>query len=124
MPSPFDFLNTINQTKNNLILEDSQNTKDYSAWMVNKGLSYFPDTIEHANAMNLLPGLPVDIQYRYLLESVRVRKRFSKWSKKKEDADVDIVMRHFNYSTQKAIQALEILTKEQVSEIKKMYKDL
>ena len=124
MPSPFDFLNTINQTKNNLIQEDSQNTKDYSAWMINKGLSYFPDTIEHANAMNLLSGLPVDIQYRYLLESVRVRKRFSKWSKKKEDADIDIVMRHFDYNTQKAIQALQILTKEQVSEIKEIYKDL
>jgi len=79
--SPFDYINAINFTKQNLF-EDPQAHKDYNAWIVNKGLSYFPDTLLYANEMNRHYGIPKNWQFSFLLNSITKKKRFSKWSKK------------------------------------------
>jgi hypothetical protein len=60
--NPFDVLNSINYTKENLF-EDPQSFKEYSAFMVNRGLSYFPDTILYANEMNRYSSIPNDWQF-------------------------------------------------------------
>ena len=78
--SPFDFINAINLTKENLFT-DPQANKDYSPWMVNKGLSYFPDTILHANEMNGNYSIPKEWQFSYYLNTIPKKKRFSKWAK-------------------------------------------
>ena len=80
--SPFDFLNAINLTKANLMAEDDFVVKDYTPFMVNRGLSYFHDTVLLANEMNRYSELDNDIQFSFLLNSVTKRKRFSKWHKK------------------------------------------
>jgi hypothetical protein len=49
--SPFDFLKAINETKENLIVDD-ETEKQYSPYMINRGLSYFNDTVLIANEMN------------------------------------------------------------------------
>ncbi|MBV32909.1 MAG: DNA polymerase, partial [Porticoccaceae bacterium] len=78
--SPFDFLNSINYSKQNLIKEP-QDEKEYVPFIVNRGLGYFQDTIMLANEMNVNCHIDNKMQYDFLKNTVRKRKRFSKWLK-------------------------------------------
>ena len=79
------------------------------------------DTVLFANEMNMKPNLDLKMQYSFLLNSVRKRKRFSPWLRKDEIRDLDYVKRYYGYSNEKAKQALSILTKEQLSFIKSKF---
>lgn len=118
MSNPFDFLNSINQTKVNIMQEDQLAEKDYNPFIVNRGLSYFQDTIALANEMNMHHDLPKKLQYEFYLNIVRPRKRFSKWFKKEEDGDLEIVQEYYGYSNRQALQALSILSKKNIEAIK------
>ncbi len=111
-----DWLNSINQNKNNLFEEDP--TAKYPAYVVNRCMSGHLDTVLFANEMNMNHHLPPDMQYSFFLNSVRKRKRFSPWLRKDEIKDLDLVKRYYGYSNEKAKQALRILTKEQLNFIK------
>jgi hypothetical protein len=114
-----DYLNSINFTKDCLMDEsDPQWEKKYPAFVVNKCMSGHIDTIMFANEMNMNHGLPSKLQYDFLLNSVRKRKRFSPWLKKEKIQDLDAVKSYYGYSNEKAQQALKILTKEQITFIK------
>lgn len=117
MTSPFDYINSISQNKKDL-MEDEQAEKAYNAWLVNRGLSYFPDTIQHANEMNMMAHLGNKLQYTYLINTIRPRKRFSKWVKKKEDSDLEAIMKCYGYNIDKAKSALSILSPNQLKTIK------
>ena len=92
--------------------------KNYPAFLVNKGLSYFPDTILYANEMNIHADLDSKLQYTYLLNSIRAKKRFAKWAKKEDSNDLDAVKEYYGYSNEKASQALSLLSDQQLSMIK------
>lgn len=116
--SPFDFLNAINVTKENLF-EDPQAEKDYKSFMVNRGLSYFHDTVLQANEMNRFRDIPNAWQFQFFINTIAKKKRFSKWSKAdKATESLDLVMRYYGYNIDKARVALKILTKEQLKSIK------
>jgi hypothetical protein len=116
--SPFDFINAINQTKVDLFKEPLAN-KDYDAYIVNRGLSFFHDTVVQANVMNRYSFLPNEWQFRFLLNSIAKKKRFSKWAKKdKATESLKLVQEYFGYSSEKAKEALRILSDEQLNEIK------
>jgi hypothetical protein len=121
--TPFDFINAINISKENLF-RDPQANKDYNAWIVNKGLSYFPDTVLYANEMNFHRSIPKEWQFQFLLNSISKKKRFSKWSKKDTRTEtLSLVMEYFGYSEEKAKQALSILSNDQLAMIQeKLYK--
>lgn len=118
MPTPFDFINDISYNKKDLIEEDPNNIKDYNPWMVNKGLSYFHDTIEYANYMNLHYQLDKELQYSFYINIVKPRKRFSKWHKSEKDSDLQAVMQYYGYNVNKAKEALSILSPTQIEKIK------
>lgn len=92
--------------------------KDYLPFMVNRGLSYFQDTVALANEMNRYHDVDKKMQYEFLINIIRPRKRFSKWFKKEEDSDIEAVKEYYGYNDQRASQALSILTKEQLQIIK------
>ena len=115
--TPFDFLNAINESKKDLIKEDPTNEKEYSAWMVNRGLSYFPDTVMYANEMNQRHQISNKWQFQFLLNSIPKKKRFSKWFKREEEKHLKLVMDCYGYSSEKAKQVLTILTPEQLKTI-------
>lgn len=123
--TPFDFLNAINLTKENLF-EDPQAKKDYrkGSWIINKGLSQFPDTVMYANEMNTYYFLPEEWQFSFYLNSIPKKKRFGSWAKKDEKTDsLKLVMEFYGYSPEKAKQALSVLSKEQLTMIEeKLYK--
>jgi hypothetical protein len=86
--------------------------------MVNRGLSYFPDTVLYANEMNRFQGIPNDWQFFFFLNTIPKKKRFSKWSKKdKETKSIQLVKEYFGYSNEKAKDALSVLTEEQLKMI-------
>lgn len=122
--SPFDFINAINTTKENLFENDPQAGKDYKPFIINRGLSYFPDTIFYANQMNQHPGLDKDMQFFFFLNIISRKKRFSKWAKKEADSEsLELVKEYYGYSSEKAKEALNVLTDENLIMIKeKLYK--
>ena len=114
-----DWLNSINMNKKNLLEEDP--SAKYPAYIVNRCMSGHLDTVLFANEMNMNSHLDLNLQYSFLLNSVRKRKRFSPWIRKDEIRDLDLVKRYYDYSNEKAKQALSILTKEQLSFIKSKF---
>jgi hypothetical protein len=116
--NPFDFLNDINYGKQNIMVDDIAE-KQYNAFMINRGLSYFNDTVLMANEMNLNAHLDNRLQFDFFINIVRKRKRFSKWFKPESDSDVEVVKAYYGYSNEKARQALPLLTKEQLEVLKK-----
>jgi len=116
--NPFDFLNTINKTKVNLIDENPDNEQNYNAFVVNRSLSYFPDTVFMSNEMNRLHHVDSKMQYDFLINIVRTKKRFSKWDKPEQRADLDCIKEYFDYSESKAKQVIGLLTEAQIRTIK------
>ena len=111
-----DWLNSINFTKENLF-EDEPEAK-YPAFVVNKCLSGSLDSVLFANEMNKSHFLDKRMQYDFYLQSLRKRKRFAPWLKKGKVEDIDAVKKYYGYSTEKAEQALRILTRSQIDYIK------
>jgi hypothetical protein len=117
MANPFDYITSISFSKEDM-MEDELGEKEYNAFMVNRGLSYFPDTIMYANEMNLNAQVDKKLQYHYLMNSIRPRKRFSKWAKKQNSDQLEMVMEYFGYNIDKAKSALSILSKTDLEKIK------
>ena len=113
-----DWLNSINLNKNNIIKEDPDSERKYAPFIINKCMSGHLDTVLLANEMNMNHSLPKSLQYNFFLNSVRKKKRFSPWLRKDKVKDLDCVKRYYGYSNQKALQALRILSPEQIVLIK------
>jgi len=113
-----DWLNSINLTKNDLS-EDQDEIKKYPAYIVNRCLSGHIDAILFANEMNKNTHLSKDMQYQFLLHSIRKKKRFSPWLRQEKIADLELVKKYYKYSNEKAQQALKILIPEQLEYIRK-----
>ena len=122
MSSPFDYANAINQTKQNIMVDDIEE-KSYNAFMVNRSLSYFPDTVLFANEMNRHHHLDNRLHFDFLLNTIRKGKRFSKWAKAVLPEDLEVVKEYYGYSNEKAKIALTLLDNEQINELKqRVYK--
>lgn len=117
--SPWDFTNSISFNKNDLMEEDPSAEKDYLPFIINTSMSYFVDTIEYANSMNMNPHLDNKLQYSYYLNSVRPKKRFSKWAKKVDDENLDAVVKYFGYNRTRAKEVIKLLSPEQIEEMKR-----
>ena len=119
-----DYLPAINHTKKNLMdSDDPMWEKKYPAFMVNKVLSGFQDTIMLCNEMNRNHFLDRDMQFQFLLNSIRSKKRFTPYVRRSKIKDIECVKEYYGYSNEKAKSALDILTKEQLKLIKEsLYK--
>ena len=113
-----DWLNSVNYTKENLIVDDRSAISSYPAYIVNRCLSGTIDSILFSNEMNLNAHLDPDMQYSFLLNTLRKRKRFSPWLKKEQIEDLDLVKKHYGYSNEKAKVALTLLTKSQIESLR------
>ena len=116
-----DWLNSINQTKKNLIDDDPSLEKEYSPYIINRIFSGHLDAVMFANEMNMYHFLPKKMQYDFLLNTLRPKKRFSPWLRKETIKDLDYVKRYYGYSNEKAQQTLKILTKDQLNFIKSKF---
>ena len=119
-----DYLNAINWTKVNLLDGDDLTwEKKYPPYIINRCLSQHVDAIMMANEMNFHHSLSKRLQFHFLLNSIRKRKRFGKWPKQFKLNDLEYVKEYYGYSNEKAKQALNILSEKQIEHIKKsLYK--
>lgn len=116
--NPFDFVKQI-QTGKQDIMTDALSEKEYVPFVVNRALSYELDCILQANEMNQRHHLEKRLQFSYLLNTIRARKRpFHKWVKPESSDAIEAIKTYFGYSDRKALEALRILTKEQITDIK------
>ena len=111
-----DYLNAINYSKDDLFA-DEEAAKGYAPFIINRCLSYFPDTILQANEMNTHADLGKQEQFDYLRHSIRKRRRLSRWIKKAEDKRLDSVKLYYNFGTKKALEAMKVLSDDQIDEI-------
>lgn len=115
--NPFDFVNAIHHSKEQLVC-DEWSEKQYNPFIVNKSLSFGSDTVVQANEMNSRPHLDKRMQFDFLINTVRPRKRFNKWIKADKIDNLEVVKTYFSYNTEKALQAMAILSPEQIQQIK------
>ena len=119
-----EYLNAINFTKKDLTKsEDDLWKKKYPAFIVNKMLSAFSDTIMLVNEMNRNHFIDKDMQFQFLLNSIRTKKRYSPFLRANKLKEIECVKEYYGYSNDKAKSALDILTKDEIKLIKdKLYK--
>ena len=115
--NPFDYLNAINMTKKDIMVDDIAE-KEYNSFMVNRGLSYFSDTVLYANEMNKNHHVDSRLQFDFFINIIRKKKRFSKWFKPEHISDLDVVKKYYGYSNEKARQVLTLLSTENINELK------
>ena len=112
--NPFELIKSISSTKKDIL----ENEKDYNAFMVNRGLSYFPDTVIYANEMNKFHHLDGRLQYQFLINTIRKRNRFSKWNKSIESENISAIKQYYGYSNEKARDVLPLLSNENLKYIR------
>ena len=114
-----DYLNAINVSKESLLdSEDEMWEKKYAPFIVNKCVAPFPDTILLVNELNQYHHLDKKLQFDFLLNSLRTRKRYTPWLKAKKLKNLEYVKEYYGYNNEKAKSALDILNDEQISAIK------
>jgi hypothetical protein len=115
--NPFNYVNSINDTKQD-IMEDDNAERSYNSFLINRSLSYFSDTVGFANVVNQYHHIDNKLQYHFLINIIRKRKRFSKWMKPETESDIEVVKRYYGYSNEKAKQVLPLLSPEHITIIK------
>lgn len=116
--SPFDFVREIQVGKHDL-MADPQSEREYVPFVVNRTLSYELDCVMQANEVNRRHHLDKKLQFGYLINTIRARKRpFHKWAKHETSEAIDAIKLFFDFSDRKAHEALRILSTEQVEQIK------
>tara|TARA_B100000287_G_scaffold65375_1_gene56922 strand:- start:4788 stop:5204 length:417 start_codon:yes stop_codon:yes gene_type:complete len=114
--NPFDFVNSVTYTKKDIMNDLNEN--EYAPFLVNRSLSYHQDCLLYANEMNQRFDISHKLQYHYLLNTLRKRKRFAKWSKPELADDLKIVMDYYTVSREKAEEYLNILSKREIGVLK------
>ena len=112
--NPFELIKSISNTKKDIL----ENEKDYNAFMVNRGLSYFPDTVIYANEMNRFHHLDQRLQYHFLINTIRKRNRFSKWNKSIESENINAIKEYYGYSNEKARDVLPLLSNDKLKTLR------
>ena len=115
--TPFDYLNAINSTKKDIMVDDLAE-KAYNSFMVNRGLSYFYDSVLLANVMNQHHHIDNRLKFDFLINTIRKQKRFSKWLKATKIDDIELIKEYYGYSNEKARQALTLLNDAQLNELR------
>lgn len=119
--NPFDFVTAVSETKQDIMRDENHPAmeRDYVPFMVNTAMSYFPDSILYANELNMRwQAMTNRAQFLFYLNTLRPRKRYSKWAKSKKDENIALVVAYYECSQDKAREYLELLSEEQIEQIR------
>ena len=120
--NPFEYLKAINETKKDIMVDDIAE-KEYNPFIINRGLSFFKDTILYANEMNIHDHLDHRVQFDFLINIIRKKKRWSKWIKASDIDHLELIKENYGYSDEKAKSALSLINDEQIEQLKqRIYK--
>jgi len=120
--NPFEYLKAINETKKDIMVDDIAE-KEYNPFIINRGLSFFKDTILYANEMNRYHHLDHRVQFDFFINIIRKKKRWSKWVKPSDIDNLELIKEYYGYSNEKAKSVLSLLSNEQIEQLKqRIYK--
>ena len=121
--SPFDFVNAITYNKQDMFAQDQKySDSQYNKFLINKALSYFPDTILYANEANrILQEVPNQSHFDFYRFVVEKKRRFAKWAKKTDNQKVDLLCKHYQVNIDVARQYAEIISDEDYKYIESLY---
>ena len=120
--NPFDYLKAINETKKDIMVDDIAD-REYNPFIINRGLSFFKDTILYANEMNRYHHLDNRVQFDFFINIIRKKKRWSKWIKASDVDNLELIKEYYGYSNEKAKSALSLMSNEQIEQLKqRIYK--
>ena len=120
--NPFEYLKAINETKKDIMVDDIAE-KEYNPFIINRGLSFFKDTILYANEMNRYHHLDHRVQFDFFINIIRKKKRWSKWIKASDIDNLGLIKEYYGYSNEKAKSALSLMSNEQIEKLKqRIYK--
>jgi alpha-amylase/alpha-mannosidase (GH57 family) len=92
--------------------------KGYKPFLTNRSLSYHSDCIMYVNELNINHQIDSILQFDFLINSLRPRKRYSKWAKAESNSDLEIIMEYYGCNLRRAVDALNILDDNAISMIK------
>ena len=116
--NPFDYVKAINTTKKDIMVDDISES-EYQPFLINRSLSYFPDTVLYANEMHQNSHLPSRLQFDFFINIIKKRNRFSKWFKPTEIQSIGIIKEYYGYSNEKAKSVLSLLNNKQIEDLRK-----
>ena len=116
--NPFEYVKAINNTKKDIMVDDIAE-KEYNAFMVNRSLSNFRDTVLYANLMNVYHHLDARLQFDFFINTNKKKNRFSKWLKPIKYENLEVIKEYYGYSNEKAKSVLSLLDNNQIEELKK-----
>ena len=120
--SPFDYINDITYNKKGIMVDDIAE-KDYNAFIINRGLSMYQDTILFANEMNKYHHLDARLQYDFFINIIKKRKRWTKWIKPQDIDNLELIKEYYGYSNEKAKSVLPLFSNEELEILKqRIYK--
>ena len=120
--NPFEYAKAINYTKKDIMVDDLAE-EEYKPFLINRALSYFPDTILYANEMNQNGHLDSRLQFDFFINIIRKRNRFSRWLKPSEMENLDVIKEYYGYSNEKAKSVLSLLNNSQIEYLRqRIYK--
>lgn len=122
MSNPFDYVTSILKTKKHIINESDDPElaeKEYNAFITNKALSFYSDSILYANEMNRYADLDHHMQYSYFINTIRSMNRKHTWFKKQKDDDIDLVKDFFQVNHKKALEIINLLSDNDLKQIKR-----
>lgn len=120
--NPFEYSKAINLTKKDIMVDDLAE-KEYNSFLVNRSLSFFPDTVLYANEMNINHHIDARLQFDFFINIIKKRKRFSKWTKATEIENLDVIKEYYGYSDDKAKSVLNLFSNEELLTLKnRIYK--
>ena len=117
--SPFEIISAIGYTKDVDDYPEEVVEDIYNHFLINRTLSYHADCLVYANEMNQRHQSDSWLQFHFYLNSLRPRKRFAKWEKANKVDDLDTVKLAYEYNNRKALQVIDLLSDEQINELKK-----
>ena len=120
--NPFEFVKAISYSKKNIMIDDLIE-QEYNSFIINRALSYYPDTILYANEMNKNHHLDGRLQFDFFINIIKKRKRFSPWLKASEIENLDVIKEYYGYSDEKAKSVLSLFNNKHIENLKhRIYK--
>ena len=121
MSNLWDYVSAIGYTKQDL-MSGTDNDKlaedGYVPFLINRAFSQTADTILYSNEMNINNHLANKLQFDYLINTVRPKKRFAKWPKKLDSEVLTVLMQYYKCNIRRAQEYAHLLSSEQIEKIK------
>ena len=113
-PGLFDYIGTINNKDKYL----GDTLSGYNSYIANRALSNYKDCSLIVSEANKFPFINEKAHYDYFYYKLKKSKRFSKWYKRIDPENLDMIKQYFGLSTRKAEEAIKVLSDNDLDKIK------